>query len=134
MLGEIDRWTGLVGLGVRRRSLSFRFLSFFFFFTGVSWDIGDSGGMDTWRELGDSYDGWKLKFPECEMLFFGFVTCHYNLPNGTLCDAFSFSSFASRCCYSQRLLMAKSYREFRKSFFERKLNWKNYVAFTNLKF
>lgn len=57
MLGEFDRLTGLSGLGVRRRSLSFRFLSFFFFLTGVSWDGGDSGGMDIWRSLGDSNDG-----------------------------------------------------------------------------
>lgn len=59
MLGEIDRSMGLLGLGVRRRSLSFRFLSFFFFLTGVSCDSGDSGGMDTCRSLGDSYDGWR---------------------------------------------------------------------------
>lgn len=57
MLGEFDRLTGLSGLGVRRRSLSFRFLSFFFFLTGVSWDGGDSGGMDICRSLGDSNDG-----------------------------------------------------------------------------
>lgn len=57
MFGDIDtRLIGLFGLGVRRRSLSLRFLSFFFFLTGVSCDMGDSGGIDGCRSAGDSYD------------------------------------------------------------------------------